>query len=80
MRGIFKGVRPNNCFNWEDDVPFPMTHQDYPFHPAREDNPLAGCQFSLNGIKCGLGDLRPGDKIEVEGRPAIAVRATRTVK
>lgn len=81
MRGIWKGVRPNNCFHWTQDVQFGVDFMNYPFHPAREakDGVAAseGCLFYLNGQRCKIGDLKAGDKIEISGKPASEVRATR---
>lgn len=35
------------------------------------------CLVSVNGRQCRLEDLAEGDEVSVEGRPAVAVRASR---
>lgn len=37
------------------------------------------CVVTLNGAPSSLADLKGGDTLEVEGQPAIAVRATRSL-
>lgn len=83
MRGIWRGIGSKpNTIHFVQDVQYGVEHADYPYHPAREakGDVLAseGCLFFLNGMRCGIGDLKPGDKIEVEGKPAVAVRAKRS--
>ncbi len=46
--------------------------------PATVDGQLrSGCQFFLNGQPCELSAFKMGDRIEIDGKPAVSVKATR---
>lgn len=46
-------------------------------HQDDEGNEVCCCKVTLDGQCCCLTDLQAGDKVEVDGRPAVAVKAKR---
>ncbi len=37
------------------------------------------CHFHVNGKDAAAGDLLPGDELEIDGNPAVCIKATRPV-
>lgn len=65
MKGTFKSSTPTSIVLEHDDGTDDTTH-----------TLASGCKVTLDGAKAKLGDLRPGDEVEISG-DGSTVKATR---